>query len=79
MLSDVISIETLISFQIATAGDSDKQVMFSRLCKHHLRYVRSKRLPCVLAGVNFSEHYIRRLASWRIVTLPNVAARQNVI
>jgi hypothetical protein len=35
LLSDVISIETLLSFQIATAGDSDKQVMFSSLCKHH--------------------------------------------
>ncbi len=28
-------IETLLSFQIATAGDSDKHVMFSRLRKHH--------------------------------------------
>jgi hypothetical protein len=35
LLSNVISIETLLSFQIATAGDNDKQVMFSGLCKHH--------------------------------------------
>jgi hypothetical protein len=35
-LSDAISLESLLSFQIATAGDNDKQVMFSRLCKHHL-------------------------------------------
>jgi hypothetical protein len=39
-LSDAISIETLLSFQIATAGNSDKQVMFSGLCKHHLRELR---------------------------------------
>jgi hypothetical protein len=36
LLSDAISLETLLSFQIATAGDSDKQVMFSHLCEHHL-------------------------------------------
>ena len=35
-LSDAISIETVLSFQIATAGDSDKHVMFYCLCKHHL-------------------------------------------
>ncbi len=36
LLSDAISLESLLSFQIPSAGDSNKQVMFSRLCKHHL-------------------------------------------
>ncbi len=35
--SDAISIETLLSFQIATAGDSDKRAMFYHLCKDHFR------------------------------------------
>jgi len=38
LLSDAISIETFLSFQIAIAGDSDKLVMFSCLCKHHFTY-----------------------------------------
>ncbi len=36
LVSDRISIETLPSFQIATAGDCDNMVMFSRLCKYYL-------------------------------------------
>jgi hypothetical protein len=36
-LSNAISIETLLYFQTATAGDSNKHVMFSRLCKHLFR------------------------------------------
>jgi hypothetical protein len=43
LLSDVISIETLLSFQIATAVDCDKQVMFSHLCKLHFTLWRKFR------------------------------------
>jgi hypothetical protein len=35
-LSNAISIEILLSFQIITAGVIDKPVLLSRLCKHHL-------------------------------------------
>ncbi len=41
LLNDVISIETLLSFQIATAGDSDKHVILYRLCKHYFTAVKS--------------------------------------
>jgi hypothetical protein len=37
LLSDAISIETVLSFQITTTGDSDKHVMFYRLCKYHFK------------------------------------------
>jgi hypothetical protein len=37
LLSDVISIETLLSFQITTAGDRDKHVLIYRLCKYHFK------------------------------------------
>ncbi len=40
-ISDAISVETLLSFQIATTGDSDKHVMFPRLCKHHFKCSRA--------------------------------------
>jgi hypothetical protein len=36
-VSDVISIETFLSFHIANAGDGDKHVMFSHLCKCYLK------------------------------------------
>jgi hypothetical protein len=36
-LGDAISIEICISFQIATSTESDKYVMFSRLCKHQIK------------------------------------------
>jgi hypothetical protein len=41
-ISDAISVETLLSFQIATAGDSDKHVMFPHLCKHHFKCSRAQ-------------------------------------
>ncbi len=39
-LSDAISIETLLSFQNATVGDSNRHLMFYRLCKHHFTVVK---------------------------------------
>ncbi len=41
-ISDAISVETLQSFQIATAGDSDKHVMFPRLCKDNFKCSRAQ-------------------------------------
>ncbi len=35
-LSDAISIEKFLSFDITTAGDGDLYEVFSRLYKHHL-------------------------------------------
>ncbi len=35
--SDMISMENFLPFQIAIAGKSDKHVLFSRLCKRHLK------------------------------------------
>ncbi len=36
-MSDVISIETFLSFHIANAGDGDKRVKFSGSSKCHLK------------------------------------------
>jgi hypothetical protein len=41
LVVDTISIENFPSFEIVTAGNSDKRVMFSRLCKHHIRDEKS--------------------------------------
>ncbi len=38
MPSDMISIKNFLSFQIATAGNNNKHVMFPRLCKHYLKW-----------------------------------------
>jgi hypothetical protein len=37
LLSDAISTEKLLSFQVTIASGSDKYVLFSRLCKHYFR------------------------------------------
>jgi hypothetical protein len=36
-------INTLLSFQIATASNIDKVVLFSRQCKHHLMLIETFR------------------------------------
>jgi hypothetical protein len=40
---NVILIDTFLSFQIGTAGNIDKLVLFSRKCKRHFKRIETSR------------------------------------
>jgi len=61
LLSDAISIENFPSFQITTAGDSDKHGMFHRLCKRHFN---SYSLLAELVR-EYSSSAVEKVTSWR--------------
>ncbi len=65
-MGEKISIENFLPLQIATTVDSDKHVMFSRLCKHRFKLYKLYNICAKLVGFNrincffllFKTHYM---------------------